>query len=153
MGELGQPVLNLITQNVIETLGGVRRNAGYFHDLNVEEEDEQGNRARDSQAIVYVEGDPRPEEDPPLGHDGWHQRYSILCRIVESEVSGLPPSTRLAQIEADVIKAMQEDHNRGGYAHNTVTLAPERFPKSTPPAVIVGFDVHYRHLKGQPTKQ
>lgn len=145
------PVIELITQNVVDTLAGVRVASGYHVDLIAERRVRSGNRERDGLAVV-LQGDPEKVDDAPEGRVAWRQRYAVVCYVVESETSTRPIDQRINLTRSDVEKALMVDFTRGGNAYDTVIQEPELFddPEGRWDGVVVYFDVLYRTTHDDP---
>jgi hypothetical protein len=153
------PVIELIAQNVEDTLRGIVQVAGYSCDLTVERANPGvGNRDRNNLAVI-VQGNPTREQDAPMQHDSWRVPFSIVCTAVESETSQTPIDARLNRLWADVIYALcgtESSRRRGGYAIDTIIDDPDFGVTATNAhegEVTVNVTVWYRHLQGRPHEQ
>ncbi len=146
------PIKELIAQNLLDVLNGVKSKAGFLTDLSAEAADELSNVPGDSSCVLH-ETDARLEENPSLGHDGYYQPYIVRAWGVESQDAGDTPEKRLSIVSADIIRAIMLDPHRGGKAHNSFIRGVKSYPQNSPPAVDVNVEVFYRTLKNDPYRQ
>jgi hypothetical protein len=136
------PIAELITQNVVETLGTIQLGGGFK---------KSGRNSQDD--LVCVVGFLDDELDPESadGFSYWLRPYWAIVYIYEPESSSMPYDQRLDIVRADIEKALSRDVSRGGYALNTNILSPNRFdPENDSTGICVNFDVHYRTAIGDP---
>lgn len=153
---MAYPIVELITQNVDETLRGVRVSAGFNLDLIVEREIREGNRLRDKLAVLkQVETERVIQSETQQSHMAWRQRYWVELYVVQSEDCDTPFDRAINVIRADAEKAVMADHTRGGYAHDTFILDPIPIvdEEGRWNGIVVAFDVFFRHVFGNPYTQ
>lgn len=146
------PVAELITQNVVETIQGIRLAAGFNGNLKVERYKKGGkNSNSDLTAIVGFDDDVEAgTEDTPINFQSWIRPYWVLVYIYEPSEE-MPYDQRLDIVRADIAKALMQDASRGGHAQNTFIRAPIRFdPPNDTTGILVQFDVHYWHDEEDP---
>jgi hypothetical protein len=147
------PIVELITADLVETIGQISVLSGYNTTPIVERQKRSGNIPRD-QLVVVHQGDPTPEESSH-GHSTWLQPYVITCYVIESETSSTPIDQRVNFIRCDVEKAVMADHHRGNLAIDTIIGKPELFDAKD--GSFYGVDVHlsvrYRTIRDDPYRQ
>jgi hypothetical protein len=147
-----KPIIELINENVEATLRGISAAAGYTFTPAAVEWEAETNIPLDGKVII-ARGDEEPRDKPALGHDEWDVPYAVA---VFAARAGAQPTfeTKLTRMAADIIRAMQADHNRGGYAINTSNDAPIRDDHGPAFRVaIIKFEIHVRTLKNDPYRQ
>jgi hypothetical protein len=150
---MSYPIVELISQNVVDVLSRVAESTGYNGTLIVERQKRSGNIPRDRLVVVHQD-DPIPL-DGAHGHTTWNQPYVVTCYVIESETSDTPIDQRVNFIRSDVEKAVMEDVTRGGYAILTSLEKPELFDAKD--GSFFGIDVHftvtYRTIQDDPYVQ
>ncbi len=146
------PASEMISLNVLATLGGVSTAAGYKVSLKVERAMRPPQTPERLLAVIY-EGDdqPAPDEEVPIGMAGWVRPYAVLIWAMGSEASAEPYDVLVNLARADVERALMQDHTRGGFARNTTLGPPSKIEDPNEPVgVIVTFDVLYTTLEADP---
>lgn len=151
---IGDPITERILANIVETLSQVRQASGYYNDLIVEREQQDGNSPRDNLVVVML-GDPQPSKVAPMGFDEFLMPVGILYYAIESQSSPVMISTRLQRGAADIRKALAQDLHRGGLAINTEMNVEkdDYFASASPYSVIVKPFIRFRTLWNNPYKQ
>jgi len=109
-----------ITENMTETLATIRLTAGDNFNSSADESEQQGNSSLP--ANLTLRSDESTPISSPLGRDTYRKTYHVDCPVGVSDDSTVDSTDRAAsRIAADVIKAVQEDYQRGGLALNTRT--------------------------------
>jgi hypothetical protein len=137
-------ILEQIAQNVVATLKGVRRNAGYCVDLHV-------SRARKPQNVVegtcfVAQDDPSRGESEATQSAEWMQPFRIAAITEISDADDVTSvDARLNEYRAAIEKVMLIDHTRGGNAIDTLIDSVEYLRGDEGfDAIIVTAIVHYR---------
>jgi hypothetical protein len=141
------PALERVTQNVVDAVRSVTRNAGGFIDLIVERPNPtNGQKIQDGFAVV-IQGDPTEiTEGVSSVFQRWAQPYQVQLYAIQSQDDATPVDARLNRMIADVVAAVTFDIRRGGIAMNTEANAPEfdiRDVNATGGMAIAKFTVTY----------
>ena len=116
-------VETLIDEDLIATLAAVSTAAGYANNFVIDEPDPaRGNPERDA-LCVLGDGDPEPHEDCPITQDRYLKTYSLVFEVIESEASDDALRQRMAEVYADVVRALTSTRNR--YTRNGQALWTE----------------------------
>lgn len=149
------PVLELITQDVVDTLSEIVAANGASIDLIVERPSPAtGNRIRDGLALVVQGPNPTKVVDGvPVQYTQWDQPYEVYLHSLQSSQDTTPVDARLNRMLADVMREIVRDRTRGGLAIWTEINDPE-FDTLNVTAnggrVIATFTVTYRTMRDDP---
>jgi uncharacterized protein YuzB (UPF0349 family) len=147
-----KPIIEFITENIVNALKTVRTANGYLSDLEVEQYNRAtGNRTRNQLAVVMQGGCEEVLQDVSDGFKEWMQEYRVGLFILESDTSTRPLDQRLNLIRCDCEKALCIDRSRGGYALDTMMRG--HLVHEDRGGVELLIDVWYRHLEDNPFNQ
>lgn len=144
-------ILEMITQDLEQTLRGVNRTGGYRTTFYVERPANLALARRDGLCVV-VEREAE-KVTSPLGWQQWMQRYFVAVFLHRSETSDFTQRTRTNNAIADVHKVVKVDPTRGGFAIHTWLDEPETTIDGEFDRVVVPVRVMYRHLINNPFSQ
>ncbi|HYE19915.1 MAG TPA: hypothetical protein VEA69_15810 [Tepidisphaeraceae bacterium] len=110
-------IANLIVEDVVKTLKGVRQSGGFSSTLDVKDEPVDQQRITDGATYVSA-SDPEPVPDrAPLQHDEYDMVVEIEVYATQSGAVTSPSvHDRARTYAADAYKALRRDYTRGGYA-------------------------------------
>lgn len=157
---MADSVAERIMKQLQATIEGVTVSNGYANTIHsVQRFQADGQPAVHGNGVLIIDGDDSVEFDGPLAG-----AYSLLSRrrhvdLVliaqqDPDEDGRSASELLNSLEADVRKAVNADHTRGGDALDTQeTQAGEIDVQVGMPELrrIVGYDIRYRHRRTDPT--
>lgn len=144
------PVVERITQNILQTLRGVNPSNGYPVTLDAERATRLGQRTRAN--LCVLKQDIAVEAQAPHRHLRWWQNYVAVAYVTNSESSTVADEQRINTVRAAIEKALRQDITRGALAINT-TLSP---PQNAAPVdgeftgITVRFAVLYQTLQDDP---
>lgn len=149
------PVVDLITDDVMDALRSVQRASGWENDLFVEPpKPALGNARKDGLCVVIMgEADRFEPEEEDNAYMYWRQSYAAVCHIREPEASTVSIDKRMTSVAADVITKLMEDPRRGENAFDTIITGTSPNAEelhSSAGEIAVRFDVVYRHAYGDP---
>lgn len=151
---IGDPISERIVQEIVDTLSQVRQASGFFTDLIVERENQEGNSPRDNLVVVCL-GDLQSQKISPMGFDEFLMPVGLIYYAIEPTDSAISISQRLQRGAADIRKALAADLHRGGLAINTeMNLhADDYFASASPYSVLIKPMIRFRTLWNNPYKQ
>lgn len=153
-----EPILTLITRNLVETLALVRPPA-YRCYLKPELRSMKGNTLVDGRVVLIpgnaarAGGDGSGEE--AMGYIEWKQSFEVVCYFAQSDNSGRSIDERLAEAAADIENALtyeEQSFQRGGYAMGTFidSMQPFDDEEHSFSGILIQLTVEYRYVRGQP---
>src|SRR4051812_18487001 len=111
-----EPVVELIAQDILTTLSGVKENDGYNYDLDPERALRRGNLPEHLKAVIYQD-DPTETDQNPIHMQGWIQPFEVAVYVVPRENdTATPPDAYGNRLWADIAKALMIDPTRDGNA-------------------------------------
>jgi len=144
------PILEQITQNVVDTLSQVTTAAGYHCDLIVYRPDKGGTPTDEGDVAVII-GEETIEDDQNTQMVQYLQEYIFAASTVLPEGSPEPPDRQNAIKKADIYAALRKDITRGGWAHDTLDESPEgRSSETTNDGIVCRAWVRYRTMLNDP---
>lgn len=124
------PLDERIARNLLETVQGINKAAGYHNDVAAAERRKQFGRYSGDRLIVMYQGDPARDPDHETTTNTapihWIHPFAFDCYVVEVE-DGDPVDARINTLRADVEKAVMVDPQRDGLAVDTEVTEPETF--------------------------
>ena len=148
MPEPDYPVIELIAQNIIDTLKDVTEDNDYYQTLNPRRPTRdifEANGPLSDLDVLVVQDDPVLIEDNPYGVQEWEQPFLLSICLQDSDSSTTAIDTRKNYAVSDVITAIMEDTSRGGYAIDTVIKDVYSFPvELSETGITVVINVKYR---------
>lgn len=159
------PVLERITQNIIDTLATIMKENGYSVDAKVKKINPGvGDSTFDGQILVAL-GDLKIEGDRPETSNQFRQEFLICCDVKLSELAGDPDLERLRTLRrAEIEWALtteafssgdRPNQTRGGLAEDTILTGitlPAIDPSSHETFAVLHFEVLYRTQFNNPFK-
>lgn len=158
---MADPKKELIAQNLLTTLRGISKGAGYYTDagrwVSRRRVPLQTWNASHSPELFLLVG---PETQDPSCLGGYRSivRFAVLGYVSDQE-----PDRMVVLVEADIKKAVLTDTKRGGYAQDTVVADSGPLTQLTASnmdwwelvtethgAVVLGFDVTYNWTVASP---
>lgn len=153
------PLSERIARNLIETVKGIRKSAGYHNDVAAVERRKQFGRHSGDRVVVMYQGDPeRAQEGETTTNDSniiWLHPFAFDCYVVEQEGAD-PVDYRINTIRADVEKAVMVDPHRDNLAIDTIPGDPQIFTDEDGgqiAGVMVNVVVKYRTRLDDPNIQ
>jgi hypothetical protein len=113
------PIVELVTQSILDALAEVTIGNGYQQNLQVGRVWKGGNPPDDLVCIVCELDDETDEQAAPELAAAYIQPYAIVILAFESEASTYPIRRRLQIAAADIHKALMGDYQRNGLAVDT----------------------------------
>lgn len=155
---MADPIVELITQNVVTTLSAITTGNGYQQTLTVERYNKvSGNNPSDKLAVVRQLAPTRVgEDDDTEGSIWWMQPYEVDVYLFEPEGSSTPIDQRINRARSDIEKRLLIDANRGddgsnnALAQDTRIDDPELWEEGPYFGVTVRFTVKYSTAHGDP---
>lgn len=148
------PIIEIIRRNLIETLEGVRQDAGYFNSLRIRTGVPTDEGLENMLCVLRYGGDADAEE-PPVNQDEFLHTFNLDVYVIDSEHGEVDADERIALAISDIRRAVLADLTRGGYARNT-TLG-DRVPIEDDRRIVSGvripITVQYRTLMNDPLNQ
>jgi hypothetical protein len=151
------PIIELIIQDIVKQLKGIRTSEDYYNDVSAVERPNPslGNADKDRRLVV-VQGSPARIEDEGAGLSEWELPVIIICTVVESENSTVSIDQRLNTLRSDVEKRLsfeETSRTRGGLAIDTRIVDPDYLPikpDAHEGTVEVNAIIHYRTADNDP---
>jgi len=134
------PVLELIRQNILATLGGISTSRGFQTNVIVTEPTREARPNTDG-ILVAVDVQLGPAEYNPE-HSScnnlveWGQVFDLVFNCAQGQSNPANPATAIPAdrmvilARSDIEKALDADPHRGGFAANTLPAPPEWFTRS-----------------------
>lgn len=148
---MAKPVITYIDDNVVLTVKGITQGAGYSFTLIVH--DDAKTLARPRHGLAAVErGDPMPQEGSALGTQHYLVDYTVRVTLTQNTTDPDRLTDEANLVTADLIKALNDDYQRGGYAIDTTTTQESQTETSGSGhvQVVFPFQVFYRTTFGNP---
>lgn len=150
-----KPIEEQITENLTQSLEGIRINAGDNFNASAEEGEAQGNSALAASLTLRSDSTSLMPGISSLGRDHYVKRYTIEAPVSVSDDSAADSDERAAsRLAADIVKAVMDDYQRGALALNTKIikldygqLVGDRY------GAVVTLEVHFWTLKDDPFNQ
>lgn len=147
-------------RNVQTTLEAVSVGNGYQNTLtSVQRFRQDGQEMKDMPMVVLLEGGDDVESDGPIGGGSSLTSRSLTLSVVlvqqqNTDEDGRSASEVMNSLLADVQKAMQVDHTRGGVALDTEEIGVgDLDAEEGQPELVqtVSYRIRYRHRRTDPT--
>lgn len=140
---MSYPVVERISQSLLDTLNSVKVSNGYNYDLVVERPTRKGYQAEHLRA--YLEQD-NPDEAPIDAYNkiGWSHGYSVVVFLLPTQEDDTPTDTYTNTVWADIAKALMSNPQLGGLAEDIKILAPTYFTDVA--GELAGFTFHFAVL-------
>lgn len=156
------PIIEQIILDVVGTIDGITTDNGYQQDLNAVRPtrmdlDDEGPGTDGDVVVTFSDPDPADEHsaagNPP--RQGWTVQLTLIAYVIPSDASTAPLDTLINRVRADIEKALQVDHTRGGLAINTTPAGSQKFAVEggSTTGVAVFADVTYRTPLNNPYTQ
>lgn len=148
---MAKPIITLIDDDVVKTVKGITTGSSYSFTLICHEDAKLLARPRHGLATVG-RGDPVPQEGSALNTQHYLVDYSIHLTLTQSTTDPDRLADESSLAVADLIKALNSDYTRGGYAMDTMTTQEPQTESSGSGhvAVTFPFQVLYRTRFGDP---
>lgn len=150
---MNDPIVEQITQNVLDTLANVTTDEGYNYTIHVEREKKTAPQTNHLNGTLY-QLDPQPGEPQPNMLKAWVIPYAVELFIVipEDEADTAFPSQIANRVVADMSKELMKDIYRGGLAYNTEITPWQGFTNldNSVHGIQFNFEVTYRTLEVDP---
>ena len=148
-----EPIIEQILLDVVDTVNGITTGAGYQQTLTAvrptrQDLDDEG--PVDNGTVLVVFSDPEPDaEHSNAGNparQAWMVQLVLVAYVIPSDASETPIDTLINRVRADIEKALQADHTRGGLANWTRPAGSLKFIQEggAVSGVAVFADVLYR---------
>lgn len=146
------PKIELITQNLLTTLGGVTVANGYQITIIPERRKQGGNDPRRNYLAVLCQLNCQPLDNPCGGFLRWLQHYLLEVYVLTSEGDSNPVDYYVNRVRSDIEKALMVDVQRSSLAQNTILEGTEPFADNALAFDGVGilFAVDYQTLETSP---
>jgi len=140
----GLPVIELIAENVLATVQGIKAAAGFNYDLTAQRHTRKGDKREHLNAII-VQEDPKDITNVPNTKE-WKLVFGIGVYIMPAETDPTAIDTYVNLVRSDVERAIMLDRYRGANAINTIVKEPETAvdEESVTDLVVINAEVHYR---------
>ncbi len=149
------PVIEKIALNLLDTLNGVKIEAGYSIDLVAERRRRAGNNPAHGKCVIMQGASARDFETTGATDGTIFRRCTFLLQvyIITSEKADDPEDSAINYVTVDIEKALMLDAQRGQNAHETIVLDPEPFDEGEDgySGVFIPLDVQYGYLESDPT--
>jgi hypothetical protein len=142
------PIVEMIAQNLIETLAGVSESASFHVTLRPERAKIPASEPADLKAVLGQDDPADPTEDNVA--KTWDQPWQILIYVINSETSTLERDQRINLVWGDVCKKLMEDRTRGGLALDTKIAAPQYFADSILINIVTPYETKFDDPFSQP---
>jgi len=147
-----------IVQNIEDALKLIRRANGYENNVEVVERWEQAGNSLAIVPAIHIHSEIKQSTDMPGLVTQCIVTVTIDAWVCHDKTKFAKSSDAyLDTVESDIIKAVMTDYQRSGYAEKTEMSAPVQIFHETRGeatcGVICKFDVHYKHLTGDPRTQ
>jgi hypothetical protein len=129
---VAEPIIEQILANVATTVDGITVGAGYQQTLNAVRPtrlDLESNTIPNNGTVVVVCEDTQPgtvNAGNPARQE-WEIMVSCIAYVIASDAVTTPIDTLINRVRADIEKALQVDHTRGGLAINTMPAGSQTF--------------------------
>jgi len=131
---MSNPVVELITQDIVEKIDAIKVADGWNQDLNAVRPTRLGNDENlpiDNGLVIVHQEDPDDTDlDADRGSQGlkaWAQPYLLECIVWQDDDATTPIDTLINRVRADIEKKLMEDESRGGNAIETLLGGSMKF--------------------------
>jgi len=147
------PVIELIAQNLLQTVAGITEGAGFNYTLTAQRRTRAGVKREHLNAVI-VQDNPRAPRDPKVPNTNeWDLTFAIGVFVIPTETDQTSIDTYVNLITSDVQRAVMKDRYRGGNAMVTriipMELAPEEALEYD--MAVVNVEVNWRASELDPT--
>lgn len=144
-------------KHVQATLAGITVENGYANTLrSVQRFRQDGQELANLPAAILIEGGDDVDLNGPLELTSRTMTVSVvLIQQQDTDVDAKSASELMNSLIADVQRAMQVDHRRGGVAIDTTEsgIGDMNVDEGQPELVqTIGYRIAYRHLRNDPTE-
>lgn len=144
-------------KHVQATLAGITVENGYANTLrSVQRFRQDGQELANLPAAILIEGGDDVDLNGPLELTSRTMTVSVvLIQQQDTDVDAQSASELMNSLIADVQRAMQVDHRRGGVAIDTTEsgIGDMNVDEGQPELVqTIGYRIAYRHLRNDPTE-
>ncbi len=146
------PVIELIAQNVLQTVSGITTSTGANYTLTAQRHTKGGDLRRHLNAVIIQEDPKEPPHQPNVNTYEWMQTFGVCVWIDPPEEDPTPIDQYINLVWADAHKAFVADRYRGGNALDTTIKPPQIVSKEAAgmDAVIINVEVNYRTAETDP---
>ena len=154
---MADSVREQIMKHVQATLEGITVENGYANTLrSVQRFRQDGQELANLPAAILIEGGDDVDLNGPLELTSRTMTVSVvLIQQQDTDVDAKSASELMNSLIADVQRAMQVDHRRGGVAIDTTEsgIGDMNVDEGQPELVqTIGYRIAYRHLRTDPTE-
>mgnify|MGYP000084555537 CR=1 FL=1 len=154
---MADSVREQIMKHVQATLEGITVENGYANTLrSVQRFRQDGQELANLPAAILIEGGDDVDLNGPLELTSRTMTVSVvLIQQQDTDVDAQSASELMNSLIADVQRAMQVDHRRGGVAIDTTEsgIGDMNVDEGQPELVqTIGYRIAYRHLRNDPTE-
>lgn len=154
---MADSVRERIMKHVQTTLEGITVENGYANTLrSVQRFRQDGQELANLPAAILIEGGDDVDLNGPLELTSRTMTVSVvLIQQQDTDVDAQSASELMNSLIADVQRAMQVDHRRGGVAIDTTEsgIGDMNVDEGQPELVqTIGYRIAYRHLRNDPTE-
>lgn len=154
---MADSVREQIMKHVQATLEGITVENGYTNTLrSVQRFRQDGQELANLPAAILIEGGDDVDLNGPLELTSRTMTVSVvLIQQQDTDVDAQSASELMNSLIADVQRAMQVDHRRGGVAIDTTEsgIGDMNVDEGQPELVqTIGYRIAYRHLRNDPTQ-
>lgn len=154
---MADSVRERIMKHVQATLEGITVENGYANTLrSVQRFRQDGQELANLPAAILIEGGDDVDLNGPLELTSRTMTVSVvLIQQQDTDVDAQSASELMNSLIADVQRAMQQDHRRGGVAIDTTEsgIGDMNVDEGQPELVqTIGYRIAYRHLRNDPTQ-
>lgn len=154
---MADSVREQIMKHVQTTLEGITVENGYANTLrSVQRFRQDGQELANLPAAILIEGGDDVDLNGPLELTSRTMTVSVvLIQQQDTDVDAQSASELMNSLIADVQRAMQVDHRRGGVAIDTTEsgIGDMNVDEGQPELVqTIGYRIAYRHLRNDPTE-
>lgn len=154
---MADSVREQIMKHVQATLEGITVENGYANTLrSVQRFRQDGQELANLPAAILIEGGDDVDLNGPLELTSRTMTVSVvLIQQQDTDVDAKSASELMNSLIADVQRAMQVDHRRGGVAIDTTEsgIGDMNVDEGQPELVqTIGYRIAYRHLRNDPTE-
>lgn len=140
------PIPELVTQDVVDTLKGIRKAAGYSFTINDVERVKTPETIPAAWKALVTMADPELiSRDYPMMTLSLRYEIGVWCQVNES--SNVAPDSLLWGVWSDVVRALMVDEHRGNHAIRTLPQPP-MFRESV---VVIPVEIICRFRADDPT--
>lgn len=155
------PIIEQIILDVVSTIDGITTGNGYEQNLDAVRPTRQDlddeSPGTDGQVVVTFSDPEMNDEHSAAGNpprQGWTVQLTLIAYVIPGDASTTPLDTLINRVRADIEKALQVDHTRGGLAINTKPAGSQKFVAGVATSGVAVFaDVDYRTSLADPYTQ